>query len=186
MAADRLNLPISDLIETLGGRALTTSVYDHLFTGEQAMAERVMSFAKIDGYSVSSNKLAQLYGTHSKLPAPDAVVTDGVDLGVFHSEGARRHSNPVPVIGWVGNSAWGKSRGRRPQGLSPAVRSRDRNSSRAGHSFRGRNCRSAGASHPVSFLIFTSAPRMLACCSMLADFGGLVCQFPRGIRPSNN
>ena len=116
MAADRLNLPFSDLIETFGGRALTTSVYDHLFTGEQAMAERVMSFAKIDGYSVSSNKLAQLYGTHSKLPAPDAVVTDGVDLGVFHSEGARRHSNPVPVIGWVGNSAWGKSQGGDPKG----------------------------------------------------------------------
>ena len=123
--ADQTGLALSDVVEIAGSRAYTTSVYDHMHTTPERVAERVDSFHLIDSYSVSSNKLKQIYTSNPDLPNPDALITDGVDLELFHpreTEGSPR--NP-PVVGWVGNSNWGKSQKGDPKGyfrlFEPAI-----------------------------------------------------------------
>lgn len=115
--ADRTGLALRDIVEIAGTRAYTTSVYDHLHTAPERVAERVDSFHLIDSYSVSSAKLHRIYSTLSELPNPDAVITDGVDLDLFSPRFAGGSARHPPVIGWVGNSGWGKSQKGDPKGF---------------------------------------------------------------------
>lgn len=116
-AIDRTGLALSEVVEILGTRAYTTSVYDHLHTAPERVAERVDSFHLIDSYSVSSRRLHRIYSALSELPDPDALITDGVDLDLFSPRFASGTARHPPVIGWVGNSGWGKSQKGDPKGF---------------------------------------------------------------------
>lgn len=98
---------------------LTVSVYDHLLLDPELLLERAWYYRHaLSGYTVSSAKLATLYGQLDDFPAPTAVIEDGVDLERFRP-GARRPfvaDRPL-VVGWVGNSRWGSEGGQDPKGL---------------------------------------------------------------------
>ena len=55
--AGRLGLVPNDVVDMIGGRTLTTSVYDHLHLTEKALADRSDLWHLIDGYSVCSQRL---------------------------------------------------------------------------------------------------------------------------------
>ncbi len=114
--ADRTGLAVSDVVEIAGTRAYTTSVYDHLHISPERVAERIDAFHLIDSYSVSSAKLQQIYSGFTELPDPDTVIADGVDLELFTPGQANGSARHPPVIGWVGNSGWGKSLNGDPKG----------------------------------------------------------------------
>lgn len=105
-AAGELGLDFDVLAKGISRCAFTTSVYDHLFTDPEEMRKRRARFACIDGYTVSSQRLLAAYSADPDLPAPDIVITDGVDLERF-SPAPGPAGRPVPTVGWVGNSAWG-------------------------------------------------------------------------------
>lgn len=92
---------------------ITTSVYDHLFLTKKEVKDREFIFNEVvDGYSVSSSKLYEIYSNLSRdgVNAPSGLIHDGVDLEKFRPRDVDRFSNirsrPL-VIGWVGNSKWG-------------------------------------------------------------------------------
>lgn len=107
-AAGDLGLDFETLARGISRCAFTTSVYDHLFTDPDEMRKRRARFACIDGYTVSSRRLLAAYSADPDLPAPDIVITDGVDLERF-SPAPGPAERPVPTVGWVGNSAWGRA-----------------------------------------------------------------------------
>ena len=127
LVARKLRLEVDELIGMISSRALTTSVYDHMHSTEQALRARAVGFHMVDGYTVSSERLDGLYRAHDFLPSPDAVIPDGVDLEIFEpaSRTAERDPGAPLTVGWVGNSAWGKSQGGDPKGyfrlFEPAV-----------------------------------------------------------------
>jgi glycosyltransferase involved in cell wall biosynthesis len=93
----------------IGRRALTTSIYDHLFLAPEQLAERARLFRKlVSGYTVSSNRLRGIYYSQPGFPAPDATTPDGVDLGIFSPVQASPSRNDL-IVGWVGNSRWSSS-----------------------------------------------------------------------------
>lgn len=97
-------------IRYLSNMKLTTSVYDHLFSSKEDLSRRASFFASIDGYTVSSGKLREIYSAHVGLAKPAAVIPDGVNLELFQPIDTQRFEDPIarkPVIGWVGNSEWG-------------------------------------------------------------------------------
>tara|TARA_R110000751_G_scaffold288076_4_gene393293 strand:+ start:146988 stop:148202 length:1215 start_codon:yes stop_codon:yes gene_type:complete len=115
-AAHQMGVDFTDIVEIIGTRALTTSVYDHLHLSQEALFERTTSFHLIDAYSVSSRKLQNIYASAPDLPPPDCVITDGVDLDLFYPGDQVQCERVQPVIGWVGNSKWGKHQGGDPKG----------------------------------------------------------------------
>lgn len=127
VVAGKLRLQVDDLIGMISSRTLTTSVYDHMHSTEQALRARAIGYHMVDGYTVSSERLNRLYRGHDFLPSPDAVIPDGVDLGMFEpASGAAARDQSAPLtVGWVGNSAWGKSQGGDPKGyyrlFEPAI-----------------------------------------------------------------
>lgn len=98
------------------GKVISTEVYDHLLLEGPESDATARLFADSDSiitnYAVSSNKLWKIY---NELPnirlRPQAVLADGVDLGLFvpqHLERleASRLSKRTIRFGWVGNSKW--------------------------------------------------------------------------------
>lgn len=108
-AAEKMLLSPAELVSALRTCIFTTSVYDHLHCSADAFQQRRGSYCLIDGYTVSSNKLMAIYGNASEIPPPDAVITDGVDIYNFQPAGPGKVRGVASVIGWVGNSGWGKS-----------------------------------------------------------------------------
>lgn len=88
--------------------AFTTSVYDHLFSSHEELAQRREGFAAIDGYTVSSARIQRIYQRRPDIPAPDTIIPDGVDTDHFSPRG-KTAANGKFTIGWAGNSAWGKT-----------------------------------------------------------------------------
>lgn len=115
-AAHEMGVDFIDIVETIGNRALTTSVYDHLHLSQESLFERTTSFHLIDAYSVSSQKLQKIYTSVPHLPPPDCVITDGVDLDLFYPDEQGPCERDQPIVGWVGNSKWGKHQGGDPKG----------------------------------------------------------------------
>lgn len=107
-AAQRMGFDYPAMIRGINSCAFTTSVYDHLFSGADDLRRRRARFALIDGYTVSSNKLRDIYAAAPGLPPPDAVIPDGVDTDHFSPAGGGRKDKRELAIGWVGNSAWGR------------------------------------------------------------------------------
>lgn len=115
-AAKTLQMDFNDIIDVVGNRVFTTSVYDHLFANGEAFQRRANSFHMVDAYSVSSQKLFNVYNSAHGIPAPDAIITDGVDLELFTPAKADAEKLKNPRVGWVGNSAWGENLGTDPKG----------------------------------------------------------------------
>jgi len=94
----------------LDGKLITTSVYDHLMLDEAEVALRAPMYQNlIAGYTVSSQRLRDIYSALPGYPAPTEVTEDGVDLGLFRPQNLSRFDNvdARPLrIGWVGNSKW--------------------------------------------------------------------------------
>jgi glycosyltransferase involved in cell wall biosynthesis/GT2 family glycosyltransferase len=91
-------------------KKFSTSVYDHLLLKPEEIQARIPLYtSQVAGYTVSSQKLAEIYTAIPFYPRPWAVIEDGVDLNVFKPKALERLAH-VPtrdlVIGWVGNSAW--------------------------------------------------------------------------------
>ena len=107
-AAQGLGIDCAYLVRAINSCTFTTSVYDHLFSSHEEMLERRSSFAIVDGYTVSSKKIYDLYAAEPELPDPDAVIPDGVDVARFTPSPNERRNTDRFVIGWAGNSAWGK------------------------------------------------------------------------------
>jgi glycosyltransferase involved in cell wall biosynthesis len=106
-AASQLGLDYDSMVRAINSCAFTTSVYDHLFSASQDIQSRRAGFALIDGYTVSSEKLRSIYASEPDIPVPDIVIPDGVDAERFSPSPTTRETNDVPIVGWVGNSAWG-------------------------------------------------------------------------------
>jgi len=90
-------------------RPVTTSVYDHLFLGDDEIKSHAHIFQDVLGYTVSSERLRRIYASISDYPAPSLVITDGVDLDRFYpTKNKAFHADPAQplVVGWAGNSAW--------------------------------------------------------------------------------
>ncbi len=86
---------------------ITTSVYDHLFLGDDLpQTRKILSFT--NRYTVSSNILYDIYKKIKRIPKPTCVITDGVDLEKFFPNNNKYDSidNRNFIFGWVGNSAW--------------------------------------------------------------------------------
>lgn len=107
-AATALNFSYESLVGSLRTCAFTTSVYDHLHSATRAMQARQYDFSMIDGYTVSSQRLFELYTSMPHFPRPDAVIEDGVDTHVFQPRPGNKRQSSAFAIGWAGNSAWGK------------------------------------------------------------------------------
>ncbi len=106
--AQRLRIDCSYLVRAINSCAFTTSIYDHLFSSHEEMLERSSSFALVDGYTVSSKKIYDIYAAAAELPNPDAIIPDGVDIERFTPLPCDKRNTDRFVIGWAGNSAWGK------------------------------------------------------------------------------
>lgn len=99
-----------ELFNRISTTAITTSVYDHMFLephGTALLMNRV--FPHVIQYSVSSGILAEIYSRKPDIPAPSAVLSDGVDLTRFtprNMDKAGAKEGPLR-IGWAGHSGWG-------------------------------------------------------------------------------
>ena len=95
-------------------RIITSAVYDHLFLSDEEIAARVPLFNQIlSGYTVSSQRLFDIYGNISGYPPPSQLAEDGVDLMLFKPQNTHRFNeleNRPMVIGWAGNSKWSAER----------------------------------------------------------------------------
>ena len=96
-------------------KAITTSIYDHLFLDHEALKLRQPIFLDIvAGYYVSSQKLNRIYRGIESYPSPDAVIEDGVDLTLFQPARLDRFldiEQREVIIGWAGNSKWASTLG---------------------------------------------------------------------------
>lgn len=95
------------------GKTFSTCVYDHLHSTKEDIERFERVFAEIvSGYYVSSYKLERIYKGFGIIPAPKAVLPDGVDLGMFRPRNLERFrelpGRPLRV-GWVGHSGWAET-----------------------------------------------------------------------------
>lgn len=107
---------LEKLILRVNETAITTSIYDHLFLNENEKLSFQPIFEwLVDGYTVSSQRLFNIYEQIPKYQKPKMVIQDGVDLSLFYKKPnshAQLNNTNNQVIGWVGNSKWGKFGGR--------------------------------------------------------------------------
>ncbi len=100
----------AQFIDHVSSCCLTTSVYDHLFLEDDSQGDRQSDPLNLaDGYSVASEKLAQIYNRRFEFNQPSAVIPDGVDLERFNPRELEQNSDARRrvIIGWAGNSGWG-------------------------------------------------------------------------------
>ena len=102
--------------------AISTTVYDHLHSDAESIEARIKPLALIDAYSVSSPFLWEIYENGFPFP-PVQMTEDGVSLKEFQPKNLERFENierPL-VIGWAGNSEWGKRFADDPKGFHSIV-----------------------------------------------------------------
>ena len=110
-------------------RVITTSVYDHLFLTDDEIQARIPLFNDLcKGYTVSSQRLLDIYRDIDVYPPPVELAEDGVDLSLFQPMNLDRFDSlgqRTLVIGWAGNSKWAAGAGEDFKGfhsiLKPAV-----------------------------------------------------------------
>lgn len=122
LGCDR-SIAIERLVAGVGRLTVTFGVFDHAYLGADAIRSRRAGVALADGYTVSSSRLAGLYGS-AYATGPAAVTPDGVDRALFEPRNLGRFSDadrPL-VIGWVGNSEWGNEIGDDPKGVETIIR----------------------------------------------------------------
>lgn len=104
-----LGISLEDFIKLFKENVLiTTSVYDHQFLSPDTIFYTETFMKYIDDYSVSSQKLKEIYEEEPKIfKKPLMEITDGVDLGRFSMQNKNKYDNiqnRTVTIGWVGNS----------------------------------------------------------------------------------
>lgn len=117
------NLEWRKYTEGFANTVITTSVYDHLFLGDTDIAKHAFYYNYVlSGYTVSSEKLYQIYAQIPEYPRPEMIIEDGVDTDLF-SPGDLEHSPSQDnfVVGWVGNSRWGMEDGQDHKGLHSII-----------------------------------------------------------------
>jgi glycosyltransferase involved in cell wall biosynthesis len=133
---------LDDIAARFAAQPVTVSVHDHLFLDSKALHRYDGLFDVCTvGFHVSSQRLARIYREHDALPAPDAVIEDGVDHIVFAPRNIKRlgDTDRELVIGWAGNSAWNRT----PddpidyKGLDSIIRPAIAAATQAGHAVRG-------------------------------------------------
>ena len=107
-SAKSLGFSYELLVRAINSCAFTTSVYDHLHCEKTELQERRASFSIIDGYTVSSKKLFDIYAAEAEIPDPNLIITDGVDTDRFSPADSPLPRRETFKIGWVGNTEWGK------------------------------------------------------------------------------
>ena len=101
-AGEKVGFEFTAMIRGINSCDFTTSVYDHLFSDEEEIKERQSHFALIDGYTVSSGKLQEIYSSMPGIPPPDIVIPDGVDTEHFSPAGNRSDEHQFfPQVGWA-------------------------------------------------------------------------------------
>ena len=94
--------------EYVFNRAITTSVYDHLFLTDSEIALRTPLFNHlISGYTVSSQRLMNIYKNIDIYPDPNQLAEDGVDLSLFKPANLGRFNTlgqRTMVIGGAGRA----------------------------------------------------------------------------------
>jgi|SRR3989339_8004 len=119
--------PFSATAISMAQTCLTTSVYDHAFLGpkETQFYESIYSCLS-DAYTVSSNKLFQLYSNIPNYQPPDAIIQDGVNLLIFYPKNIQRFSHRKKsqhlTVGWVGNSKWALKKGMDNKGVETIIK----------------------------------------------------------------
>ena len=86
---------------------ITTSVYDHSFLNEEAIGITKAFIKYTKAYTVSSDKLKEIYNNLEIEKKPSMEITDGVDLNKFKPKNLERFKDKnkkIIYIGWVGNS----------------------------------------------------------------------------------
>lgn len=87
------------------------SIYSHcqLSTADLDHLRLVFNYLA-KGYTVSSVRLDGIYRSLENFAPPTMVIEDGVDPGLFYAHGLERltEKNRQLVIGWAGNSNWGR------------------------------------------------------------------------------
>lgn len=87
-------------------RNIVTAVYDHLFiNSETERTDFILNNVK--AYTVSSEKLKEIYNNYPNNNKPSMVISDGVDLELFKMNNKEKYNdinNRVIKIGWTGNS----------------------------------------------------------------------------------
>jgi glycosyltransferase involved in cell wall biosynthesis len=115
---------IARLVAGFRQTSVTFGVYDHLHLQEEEIQIRRAAVALLDGYGVSSRRLAKIWSRHFGL-APSAQLPDGVDLKLFRPQPPenRGRQRGEFVVGWVGNSAWNRKDGAEdPKGLETILK----------------------------------------------------------------
>lgn len=97
--------------------AFTSHVYDHLNLQDKEFEYHRPMFKFVEAYAVSSNLLKDIYSQIPGIPAPAAVLPDGVDLNFFKPPPHRIFGTGELRVGWVGNSKWAHERGSDFKGL---------------------------------------------------------------------
>jgi len=96
--------------EYISNKKITTSVYDHLLLSREEINEREKVYQSlISGYTVSSQKLYDIYRNIDNYPNPKVMTPDGVDLTLFspkNIERLKKDDSSELTLGWVGNSQW--------------------------------------------------------------------------------
>jgi glycosyltransferase involved in cell wall biosynthesis len=120
-----LDVSFDRIFSTYARTVVTTSVYDHLFLTAHEVKSYLPFFQKVvNAYTVSSQKLMKIYQNIEGGKCPDAVIQDGVDLDLFGPKKHNRvHANAAHdlVVGWAGNSKWGKV-GKDSKGLHSVIK----------------------------------------------------------------
>lgn len=103
---------------------LTFSVYDHTYLDAGNIRRFAVIFELACGFTISSERLKQIYDRFDLPLRPTAVIADGVDLGLFFPVNLHRlgdRSRDI-VVGWVGNSKWYNFEGVDHKGLYSIIR----------------------------------------------------------------
>lgn len=85
---------------------IVTAVYDHLFLNTESERTNFI-FNNVKDYTVSSQKLKEIYDEFPNIKRPSMVISDGVDLKLFKMcdrEKYKNIKNRIIKIGWTGNS----------------------------------------------------------------------------------
>lgn len=117
---DRNRELLKHLLQTL----LTFSVYDHTYLDAGNIRRFAVIFELASGFTVSSDRLQQIYNNFDLPLHPTSVIEDGVDLGLFFPVNLHRlgdRSRDI-VVGWVGNSKWYNFEGIDHKGLYSIIR----------------------------------------------------------------
>lgn len=106
---DTLDADAWDKITAHGKPAFVTIVYDHLYMAADDMRRIGDPFRLSDVVAACSDRLQVAYAAQAHLPDPSFVAPDGVDLTRFTPANCDRPIGQPLRIGWVGNSAMGRT-----------------------------------------------------------------------------